>query len=399
MLAVLHSGDWYPPEIAYRSEKKSWDQEIGSIKLIGWTRLLDAAGLIKMVGSKSSLTPAGRRFSQQPAWDSLRHLWEKWLTNKDYDEFNRIDDIKGQSSKHALTARTTRRPSILAALEECPEGQWISLAAFSRYMRAEGHHFEISPDPWKLYVCDRQYGSLSYSGFHDWEILQDRFLLCFFMEYAATLGLVDIAYIHPEGALSKGDLWGVDDMDWLSRYDGLRAIRINALGTYCLNPDQQSYQPPAPQAQIQTQLSVRPDLTIHTLAGNPSSSEQIMLDSWAEPIAVGTWRADPARAIVAVEAGRDPSEFSAFLSARDPQPLPEMMESFLKTASQNGNALHHRGEAILSQCRDAATAALICKNKDLARFCLPAGDTAIAVPQPNLTTFRKNIRALGLGIR
>lgn len=50
-------------------------------------------------------------------------------------------------------------------------------------------------------------------------------------EYAATLGLIDIAYTDPAGA--REDLrekWGTNDLESLTRYDGLRAIRITALG-------------------------------------------------------------------------------------------------------------------------------------------------------------------------
>lgn len=53
--------------------------------------------------------------------------------------------------------------------------------------------WSMTNDPWKLYICERQYGSLGYAGFHEWNILQLRYILCFLFEYAATLGLIDIA--------------------------------------------------------------------------------------------------------------------------------------------------------------------------------------------------------------
>ncbi|MGH3674919.1 MAG: hypothetical protein ACRDU5_04125, partial [Mycobacterium sp.] len=47
-------------------------------------------------------------------------------------------------------------------------------------------------------------------------------------EYAATLGLIDVTYTDPADARDDfRDNWGADDLDYLSRYDGLRAIRIN----------------------------------------------------------------------------------------------------------------------------------------------------------------------------
>jgi hypothetical protein len=186
--ASLVGGDWFPPELAYLRDRKSWQQEIGPIKPVGWTRMLHAAGLIAKSGSKSVLTQQGRRAVEKPAWETIENIWRKWIANKEYDEFNRIDIIKGQTVKGALTAKTPRRSAILAALAKCPAGEWISYDGFSNYMRADGFMFDVSHDPWKLYIADRQYGALGYSGYGGWDVLQDRYLLCVLMEYAATLG-------------------------------------------------------------------------------------------------------------------------------------------------------------------------------------------------------------------
>jgi hypothetical protein len=55
-------------------------------------------------------------------------------------------------------------------------------------------------------------------------------------EYAATLGVVDVAYAGPRGARDDHrDLPGADARDCLSRYDGLAAIRVNELGAAILH--------------------------------------------------------------------------------------------------------------------------------------------------------------------
>lgn len=88
---------------------------------------------------------------------------------------------------------------------------------------------------WKLYISDPQYGSLGYAGFHNWTLLEGRYTLAVLFEYAATLGLIDIAYTDPAGAREDfRENWGTDDLESLSRYDGLRAIRITARGAYVL---------------------------------------------------------------------------------------------------------------------------------------------------------------------
>lgn len=45
---------------------------------------------------------------------------------------------------------------------------------------------------------------------------------------------VDPWVVQPRKIEDFTDLWGVDDLDCLSRYDGLLYIRINGLGAWCL---------------------------------------------------------------------------------------------------------------------------------------------------------------------
>ncbi|WP_213455422.1 hypothetical protein [Rhizomonospora bruguierae] len=86
---------------------------------------------------------------------------------------------------------------------------------------------------WKLYLVDAQYGSLGYAGFGE-------------------LGLVDIAYDEPAGARDDDHRnWGADYLDCLSRYDGLRALRLTGLGAYVLDLAV-AYRPPADAAPIRT---------------------------------------------------------------------------------------------------------------------------------------------------
>ena len=49
------------------------------------------------------------------------------------------------------------------------------------------------------------------------------------------LGIVDVAFRDPVNARSDyRHMWGVDDLSCLSRYDGLRYIRLTRLGAYIL---------------------------------------------------------------------------------------------------------------------------------------------------------------------
>jgi len=393
MLSLLSGGDWFPAEVIFEKPSYKGAPHVGAIKPVGWTRLLMAGGLITQRGSKSAMTESGRCFCKQPPWDIIRHLWHKWLSNKDFDEFNRIDLIKGQSTRGALTARQPRRSIVVQALEECPSGQWITLKEFSRHMQAEGHEFDISQHSFSLYIHEKRYGSLGYDGGDGWDMLQERYIACLLMEYVATLGMVDLCYLHPGDADAPSPGWV--DVEWISRYDGLLAFRITPLGSYCLNPEKGSFTPSKPPSLLR--LEVRSNLTIHVVSGTPSPADLIQIESWAEPKEENVWQADPERALASVEAGRAPAEFASYLQERDDQPLPEKMEAFLKKAAEDGHALRRGEPAQLFHCRDAATATLI--STSLSSICQKAGDSTLVVPESKLDSFRKRIRSFGYGIQ
>ena len=240
-----------------------------------------------------------------------------------------------------MTAKPPRRETIADTLLDCPANQWIDPEKFSGYMLAEGFEFEVSHNLSKLYVGELRYGNFGYAGYGGWNIVQFRYLLCLLFEYAATLGLIDIAYVHPSGAMDDfSDQWGADDLAWLSRYDGLRAFRITNLGAYCLGITL-DFKPTQPASSLK--LTVLPDLTIRMRSGTVQTAEQMLLETWAEPVDTGTWRLEPARAREAVERGQSADDFAAFLQRCDSQPLPQTLEGFLKSSVSDGRALRNCG--------------------------------------------------------
>ena len=396
ILDCLIGGDFYPPDVAYRPNKRKYEQEIGAIKPIAWARLLQVGRYFTQSGTQSKLTASGIKALSLPPEQVIVHLWNKWLANTNYDEFNRIEEIKGQRSKGHMTAKPPRRDAIVDALSECTTNQWITAETFSDYMRGTGQEFEVSRDLWKLYLAEARYGSLGYAGCGDWNIVQLRYILCFLFEYAAPLGLIDIAYVHPSSGLNDyRSQWGADDLEWLSRYDGLRAFRITNLGAYCFEITSK-YKPTSPSSSLV--LTVLSSLRICMTSGVLLPTEKLLLETWAEPVEADVWRLNTTRALEAVERGQSASEFADFLQERDSQPLPETVEGFLRDCERDGTAVRNRGEAYLFDCRDAETAHLICAQAELKGQCYPCGETKLAVVGSQLPKFRKVVRSLGLGV-
>ncbi len=393
---VLEGGDFFDPT---EKGKHSRDQVAGPIKAFAWPWLVQAARLAEPRGSGLALTKTGRAALDAPGAETLRRLWDRWLKNTLLDEFSRIDDIKGQTrgkGKRAMTAASSRRPVIAEALAQCPVGRWVRFEDFSRFMQAASFDFEVTRNPWNLYLADPHYGSLEYEGYHDWAILQGRYLLCLLFEYAATLGLIDVAYTDPHGARRDFTrIWGSDELSYLSRYDGLRYFRLNRLGAYCLGVAA-TYEPSTPPP-ARASLTVFPDLRLQ--AGAPlSPDESLLLETYARAESDRVWRLDRDKALAAIESGHGIEELRNFLAARDDQPLPEAVEGFLRNTERGARALAPKGTALLIECADAAVAARLAGDERLAKLCLLAGERHLVVRTKSEDAFRKAVRKLGYGM-
>lgn len=397
ILDCLPMGDFYPPEVAFLPEKKSWEQEIGAIKPVAWSRLLVNAGYVDVSGTKSKLTRKGMKALSESPHNILKDLWVKWVENKRYDEFNRVEAIKGQNAKgRPMTEKTGRRAVIESSLCDCPVGKWVETDDFSTYMRAADRLFEVARLPSKLYFGDPHYGNLGYSGFGGWNVLQFRYILCLLFEYAATLGMVDVAYVHPGEALNDlGGIWGADNLWWLSRYDGLRAFRLTELGAYFIGMEADFVPSPSTSTLV---LEVGGNLVIRHKSGTLEPTDRLLLEAWAEKIETDAWRLNRELALSAVERGQKAEDFAAFLRSRDPQPLPQTVEGFLIGAERDGQAVRFSCEALLFECRDEETAERICSHKTLATLCHRSGRKTITVPVAHAEKFRDGVRKLGMGV-
>ncbi len=390
---ILRDGDYY--EIKPRKAKG--ETEIGYIKAFAWPLLVQAGKLAELSGKKLALTKAGRAsLSTQPA-ETLRLLWQRWLKNKLLDEFNRVDEVKGQYSKGAqMTATEGRRAVIVEAIKQCPVGSWVDVDAFFRFMKAAAYDFNVTRNPWELYIIDKEYGSLGYDGHHTFEIVEGRYVLCLLFEYAATLGMVDVAYLDPKRARKDyRELWGADDLDYLSRYDGLLYFRLNPLGAYCLGLTN-SYTPQA--VEERATLTILPSLRINIGGAGLSLDEALLLETWAEKESDEAWKLSQEKSIAALENGSNIAELREFLQKRDEQELPDTVLHFITKNERNARALKHKGVAILIECRDAETAEAIANHDRMKKLCQRAGDKHLVVLAEDETAFRKLLHMIGYGM-
>jgi hypothetical protein len=155
------------------------------------------------------------------------------------DELTRIEAIRGQRRTGTLTAPARRRAAVADGLAALATSVWVEVDAVFAVLRAQPAPLAVAASPltrWGLYLEDPRHGSLGPAGEKAWNVLEGRYALCVLFEYAATLGVVDVAYTGARGARADyRGLRGAEAYDSLSRYDGLAAVRVNELGAAILH--------------------------------------------------------------------------------------------------------------------------------------------------------------------
>ena len=213
------------------------------IAAFAWPLLIQVGGLARLAGTRLELSPRGRAALARPSYETLGALWARWLNSVSTDELARIEAIKGQRKPGTLTSAITRRAAVAAALAALEPGAWTGAGKLLASLRAQQQPPLVAARSlralWRLYVVDSYFGSLGHAGPRTWDLVEGRYALCVLFEYAATLGLIDVAYTDPRGARDDyRALWGADQLSCLSRYDGLAAVRVNELGAAVLHdPD------------------------------------------------------------------------------------------------------------------------------------------------------------------
>lgn len=377
--AALTSGDAYPDE---------------AIAAFAWPLLLQAGGLAELAGGRLQLTARGRTALSARAPETLRHLWRRWVSSGVIDEMSRVEEIKGQRSPRALSAVKPRRKAVAEAMAWCEPGQWVPVdELFSRMRRSEV--LTVARDLWKLYLVDREYGSLGYLGHHDWSIVEGRYVLCLLFEYAGTLGLFDLAYTDAAGARDdyRGN-WGADDLDRLSRYDGLIAVRLNELGAYVLGQSP-TYEPAGgTDVGVGRVLKVLPNLDV-VVTGELRPADHLVLDAFSDRGSDRVWSLSPRSLLAAVDAGRQLDEIERFLRDRAHNDIPPTVTTLLDDVRARAGRLRSLGVVHMVACADPAVAALLVNDRRLRTLCYAVGDRHVAVPLEHEAAFRAGVRVLG----
>ncbi len=387
---VLVHGDFYSAED--QKACRAWEPKVAAIRAFAWTYLLRAAKLIKIVGCRIEVTTKGKKAHQSAPAEVLKSLWDAWVQTNILDEFSRISIIKGQKrAKKLFTAPHSRRTVIETVLTHLTPHEWFRVDDISDYMRANQYYFNVvSADPWQLYIVDSEHGSLGYDGYHGWHLMQLRYMLCVLFEYAATLGLIDIAYASPIHARKDYDQWGTDDFRFLSQYDGLHAIKINALGAYVLGINDH-YQPDS----IKLDININTHGIVHIDADYIPVDLAIVLQHYAVSQGDHQWQFSKASLSTGYETQ---GNFTALHNSCEQYDLhlPTAIKNSIREIEQNSKKVRFKERFFMFECQTEAVADQLLQINAIKKYAVKAGQNLLAIPEKKQAVFIAALKQQGI---
>jgi hypothetical protein len=371
-------------------EKKYDYTACGFVRSHAWPVVLQQCGWAKARGGTLTLTDAGKDLLRQFDVERFRDGVDELLDDSEFDELQRINHIRGQSgkAKRWITEPSERKRAIVSAMAGFPVGEWLKFEEARRLIEASGEPWNIMEgDGGFLYFFDPQYGFIC-----DDPGLRSQFLRAFMMETAATLGLVDIAYVYPHRRWP--DLYGSlnGDLPFCGRYDGLLYVRINPLGAYVLGLSEGYDFRPAARQKL---FRVLPNLDL-VLDGQPlNPADRAGMELLAVPQSEAVWKLDSERILTHIEAGGSFASLREFLAANTASDIPENVTVFLDGLEAKFGACRSRRAAVLLEWAEPALAQLIATSSGFKRLCHYAGENRLVVPAENLSSFTRALKRLG----
>ncbi|HVC32889.1 MAG TPA: hypothetical protein VNL16_05215 [Chloroflexota bacterium] len=384
------------PDVVPSEEKPRADAAIRPFAL---TMIVQAAGLAKASATRLVLTKGGQAALDAPSPGLLKQCWDAWAGWDKLDELSRVRGIKGQRSRgRRFSAPSERKAAIAGALASCTAGRWIAIDEFFRFVRSGKHDFAVEVGDYsELYVgYSMEEGWLGYDGADTWWAVNTAYIRVILLEYAATLGLIDVATIPLDETVLDFKTYAEIDPGEFSRYGGLEYFRVNNLGSYILGKSEQ-YAGPAVREE-QPVLKVLPSLDVVVDRASLTPNDRAVLERFATHVSDDVYKLSRDRLLDAAENGVATDDAEAFLRRRGSQDLPQTARVLFEDVARGVAAIQGTTPALLVRCVDSHTAQLISHDGVLGKLCLLAGDNHVVVASGQLAAFRRGLRRLGFAL-
>lgn len=344
----------------------------------------------KLVTYGGKLSPAGRKYLQTQDPVLFLEAFETWAEQSAFDELTRIAQLKGLNARAtSLTFPASRREKIIEALSWCPTHTWIDLQDFYRALKIWQFDFAVEATQWKnLYAGPyRDYG---YMGSDDyWLIVHGLYIKAVIMEYLATIGAVDIAYVSENISMVDNAGHYIDTA--LSLHDGLLYFRINNWGAFLLGQAEEYVPMLLPQRDL---FVIDEGLRLNVLT-DMLPNEQLQLEVVAEPVGEKMYMLNAEKLLTAVESGQEFDNLAGFLTNNHRGVPPQTLINWLAHLKRNIGAFTEGKTAVMIRLKQPALRAIVEQDTILSRFSRPLDNTTVLVMSSNVGKFRKRLKELG----
>ena len=355
--------------------------------------------------SKLELTRAGEKLlAGRVDATHIRDAWERWLKTDILDEFSRLRGIKGQQSKSTrLSKPSSRRITLGEALAEYPANQWVRFSELLRHMRAAEQLPIIERTQHSnLYVGDSmEYGWLGYDTQY-WDIAQGSYIRVLLWEYAATLGIVEVAYTTAEETPHEyGTVQGLDG-EPISRYDGLWAFKLTNLGAFVLGISTAYVPPTRVPTEATPLLRILPNLDIVVL--NPTQlqpNDRAFLERIGTNHNQGVYQLNRDTIMDAAQHGLNIDQVREFLVHKSGMALaefPQTVRVFLDDLAGRMGKLREGGRTTLIESDDPYLLTELANNaalRGIVQLATIGTRTVLLIPDEHEQIVRKQIKKLG----
>ena len=387
------SGALLQPDFALEPPKAEIDrytETAGAVRAHAWGVLVQQCGWAKPRVGCLNLTASGQDILSAFTPGKFRDGVNLFLKDNAFDELHRVNHIRGQTgnAKRWISPAGERRTSFEDHLDAWPVGEWLHFDEAYRLIQAAGGSLDIfESDRGMLYIGDAQYGTI-----YDETELSRQFLRVLLMESLATLGLVDIAWVYPHELWPEfEDCYGRDAHSFVGRYDGLQAVRLNALGAYCFGINETYDFVPAEEAK-KFHLLANHELTA---IDTPDVADLAFLELIAKQKNERVWQLDQTTILLSMEQGTRPSDIRDFLSNSSRQGIPANIDKWLEDLFEKAFACRKSERAVLLEWRDPVQALLVANSSGTGKLCQHAGENRIVVADRHLAAFSREARKMG----
>lgn len=190
---------------------------------------------------------------------------------------------------------------------------------------------------------------------------------------------------------------GAEDLEALSRYDGLHHFRVNSLGAFCLGLAE-GYRP-RPDSAAARPWRVLPNLDVVFMGERLPVADRLLLEQYAEPRSEGVWALEQRKLLAAVGRGAGIEGLERFLRDRAAASVPDTVLALLDEVRRRLGRLTDLGTVRLLECADPHLARQLANDRHLRGLCRLVGECHLAVSLDQEEAFRRALVNAGYALQ